>query len=143
MEHLIWKFTFIELPSNTPKTYIYDCAMLGNFWNAFHHVRHQSVIVRWEEIWGKTRISVFSLWSKKCILTAYLSANFRCRDTKAQKISRLRFAVFIRREYPSLQVKPPSKLKEFRIRIRSWEIEGSRGAKAHGMWDFTYKIDRH
>lgn len=65
MKHLIWKFIFIELPSNTRKTYIYDYAMLDNFWNAFHHIRHQSAIVTWEEIEEKPRHVYFHFGANK------------------------------------------------------------------------------
>lgn len=71
----------------------------------------------------------------------YLSEHFRCRVTKAQKISKLLFPVFNLIVYPSSKVTAQSKLKEPRMLIRSRQNEGKRGAKVDGIYDLTYKTN--
>lgn len=69
----------------------------------------------------------------------YLSENFLCRVIRAQKISKLLFPVFNLSMYPSSEESQSSNFKEWRIRIKSWQREGSRGTKADGICDLTYK----
>lgn len=52
---------------------------------------------------------------------------------------RLLFPVFNLSRYPFSGVTMPSKLKEWRMPIRSWQNEGRRGTKADGICDLTYQ----